>query len=85
MPYGLKMRGARHCVVKTDTGEVVKCHPTHGAALAHQRALTLNVKARELVGNDVKRLVDLEARDLVHYTQETTRKLREETHALDEG
>jgi len=39
MPY--KLDG--NCVVKADTGKVVKCHPTHAEALAHLRALEANV------------------------------------------
>lgn len=39
MPYSL--RG--NCVIKTATGEVVKCHDTHAQAVAHLRALIINV------------------------------------------
>lgn len=43
MPYKLE----KNCVVKSDTGEVVKCHPSHIQALAHLRALYINVVAPE--------------------------------------
>lgn len=39
MPY--KLDG--NCVKNKDTGETVKCHDTHEQALAHMRALTINV------------------------------------------
>lgn len=39
MPYKLK----GNCVVKSDTGETVKCHETRAKALAHLRALEANV------------------------------------------
>jgi hypothetical protein len=41
MPYKLKGK----CVVRSDTGEVVKCHPNRAAALRHLRALKVNVHA----------------------------------------
>ena len=41
MPYSLKGK----CVMKGN--EVVKCHPTHAKALAHFRALKLNVDLKE--------------------------------------
>lgn len=40
MPYKLSDDGL--CVMK-DTGETVKCHPTHAEALAHMQALMVNV------------------------------------------
>lgn len=40
MPYKLK----GNCVVKADTGATVKCHPTREKALAHLRALEINVE-----------------------------------------
>jgi hypothetical protein len=42
-PYSVEVRRKGFCVVKTDSGEVVKCHPTRAAALAHHRALEANV------------------------------------------
>jgi hypothetical protein len=39
MPY--KLEG--NCVKKADTGETIKCHETHAKALAHLRALEINV------------------------------------------
>lgn len=39
MPY--KLDGL--CVVKADTGEIVKCHPTKAKAMAHLHALQTNV------------------------------------------
>lgn len=43
MPYTLK----GNSVVRKDTGEVVKTHPTKAKALAHLRALKANVEAQE--------------------------------------
>lgn len=43
MPY--KLDG--NCVVRADTGAVVKCHPTHAEALAHLAALQINVHKDE--------------------------------------
>lgn len=50
MPY--KLRGK--CVVRSDTGDTVKCHSSRDAALAHLRALQANVshKAMEDVLSD---------------------------------
>lgn len=39
MPYKLK----GNCVVRSDTGKVVKCHKTHAQALKHLKALKVNV------------------------------------------
>lgn len=39
MPYKLK----GNCVINSDTNETVKCHKTHGEAVAHLRALYANV------------------------------------------
>ncbi len=39
MPYKLKGK----CVVLADSGKVVKCHPTRAKALAHLKALKVNV------------------------------------------
>ena len=39
MPYKLK----GNCVIKSDTGETVKCHGNHADALAHLQALEANV------------------------------------------
>ncbi len=41
MPYLLSKDGK--CVIKTDTGETVKCHDTHAQAVAHLGALEANV------------------------------------------
>lgn len=49
MPYQLK----GNCVVKSDTGETVKCHETHRQAVKHLAALQVNVedaKAKEYEG-----------------------------------
>lgn len=43
MPYKLK----GNCVVKADTGKVVKCHDTHEKALKHLAALEINVMGAE--------------------------------------
>lgn len=40
MPYKLK----GNCVVKADSGEVVKCHATHAKAVKHLAALYVNVE-----------------------------------------
>lgn len=42
MPWHIAPKGGRFCVVKDDTGEEVKCHPTKEAATAHMRALYAN-------------------------------------------
>jgi len=39
MPYKLK----GNCVVRADTGKVVKCHKTHADAVKHLKALKVNV------------------------------------------
>jgi hypothetical protein len=43
VPYSLK----GNCVVRSDTGAVVKEHPTRAKALAHLRALKVNVESQE--------------------------------------
>jgi F like protein len=43
MPWKVVARDDEFCVVKSDTGETVKCHPTEEQALAHQKALYANV------------------------------------------
>jgi hypothetical protein len=43
MPY--KLRG--NCVIRTDTGETVKCHDSKRAAQDHLAALRINVSAQE--------------------------------------
>lgn len=48
MPY--RLRG--NCVIKSDTGETVKCHETHEQALAHMRALYANVKDAKMKETD---------------------------------
>lgn len=40
MPYSINKH---NCVVKSDTGAVVKCHGTHAEAVAHLKALYANV------------------------------------------
>lgn len=44
MPYKIAKQGDEFCVVKSDSGTVVKCHPTYGKALAHLRALYVHVE-----------------------------------------
>lgn len=39
MPWSIKMRDGKHCVVKDETGETEACHDTHEEAVRHQRAL----------------------------------------------
>lgn len=48
MPWKVVQRGEQHCVVKKDTGEVVKCHPTRDKAIAHQRALYSSYEGEKL-------------------------------------
>ena len=50
VPYGLK----GNCVIKKTTGETVKCHPTKEKALAHLKALEVNVKEMEHEIKDVE-------------------------------
>ena len=38
-PYSIVRRGVRFCVVKTDTGELMKCYTEKEKALAYHRAL----------------------------------------------
>lgn len=45
MPYKMSENGL--CVIKADTGETVKCHPTHEEAMAHMKALQMNVSMTE--------------------------------------
>ncbi len=42
-PYGIRKRDGMFCVYNTQTGKTEKCHRTHADALAHQRALMVNV------------------------------------------
>jgi len=47
MPYFIRKEGDKECVVKGDKanpGETVKCHATHAEAVAHLRALYVNVE-----------------------------------------
>jgi hypothetical protein len=43
VPYSLK----GNCVIRSDTGAVVKEHPTRAKALAHLKALKVNVESQE--------------------------------------
>ena len=43
MPYSVK----GNCVVRSDTGEVVKKHPNSAKAMAHLKALKANVESQE--------------------------------------
>ena len=43
MPWEIKKRANRHCVVKKDTGETVTCHDTYKGAHDHLKALYANV------------------------------------------
>jgi hypothetical protein len=60
MPYAL--RG--DCVIRSDTGAVVKCHSNHAKALAHLRALKVNVEMQEAQW----RRIDEMALDSLHGT-----------------
>lgn len=59
MPY--RLRG--NCVVRADTGETVKCHPTREKARRHLVALKINVEHKEMsmsdenVGEKTKKLL----------------------------
>jgi hypothetical protein len=44
MPYSVK----GNCVVRSDTGEVVKKHPNRAKAMAHLKALKANVESQEV-------------------------------------
>jgi uncharacterized membrane protein (UPF0127 family) len=43
MPWSIKKKDGKFCVVEDNTGDTVKCHPTREDALKHQRALYVNV------------------------------------------
>jgi hypothetical protein len=45
VPWSVKSRGGKYCVIKDADGSTVKCHPSRKKALAHQRALYANVHA----------------------------------------
>jgi len=47
MPYTIEEKGDEYCVIKEDTGEEVKCHPTMKEAQAHLAALKINVEEAE--------------------------------------
>lgn len=50
MPYSVKKRGDRHCVIKDPSGESMGCHGTQGEARAQLRVLYANEpSARESV------------------------------------
>lgn len=42
MPWKIQQKNNEYCVVKMD-GSVVTCHPTKAKALAHLKALYVNV------------------------------------------
>lgn len=44
MPWRIEKQGDKHCVVKKDTGKVVKCHSSPEKAKAHMRALYASEK-----------------------------------------
>lgn len=44
MPYKIGKRGPEFCVLKSDSGQVVKCHPSYQKALAHLQALNIHVE-----------------------------------------
>src|SRR3990167_10289600 len=51
MPYHLSEDGL--CVMKDGDEEPVKCHPTHDEAVAHMRALMMNVPDAAKAGQDM--------------------------------
>ena len=54
MPYIVRKRGSKWCVLNSETGGVVKCHSTRKKALAHMRALYANVEdAKEAAMDEV--------------------------------
>lgn len=42
MPYSVKKRGDRYCVIKDGTNESMGCHGTEGGARSQLRALYAN-------------------------------------------
>lgn len=44
MPWKIETREGRHCVVKADSGKVVKCHDTAEAAQKHMAAIYAHYK-----------------------------------------
>jgi hypothetical protein len=42
MPWGIKKKGSKYCVVVKDTGKEVGCHDTVQQAKEHQKALYAN-------------------------------------------
>ncbi len=55
MPYKISEQDGKFCVVKSDTEEVVTCHPSHPEALAHLRALMANVPDATKAGAAISR------------------------------
>src|SRR5512143_1056106 len=75
MPYSL--RG--NCVIKSDTGETVKCHDDHASALAHLRALMANVPdAKESTMTDTNL-------DEATFTTDERKKLADSGAAMSDG
>lgn len=63
MPWEVRPRGSEYCVHRSDTGKLVKCHPTKAQADAHMRALYANEDST--MGFEIERgfLVDLFGQD----------------------
>ena len=57
MPYKIGKRGPEFCVLK-GSGQVVKCHPTYQKALAHLRALEVNVEDAVMDGFSGGHVID---------------------------
>lgn len=64
MPYKLR----DNCVVKADSGKVVKCHPDKTSALAHLRALEANVADDKVQGTGGKAFQGKLTQQSVSYT-----------------
>lgn len=54
MPWKIVQQGDKYCVVKKNSGKVVKCHPTKEKAKDHMAALYANVEDAARKGAGVK-------------------------------
>jgi len=76
MPYHI---GHGNCVIETDTGKVVKCHDNHASALAHLRALEVNVVDAGVILMGEAAFVDDREERLIRFTNATLARV--ETNA----
>lgn len=53
MPYGIKLRNGRHCVIKTETNSVIPggCHDDRDTAVSHLRAIEANVTTGQKISS----------------------------------